>query len=249
MVEFCPPPPPAPPPPPVAPYVVATSRDQETAWAQAQTQHTEHTEQLVLVSTPTTPDSESLSRFDWTARSAQAAILVADGMMTMAKIAVACQCDVESILRWNQHPTFRRRVLELVRIATADAENLVLGTKAGRMRRALQIAESYALVREERAISATPELYVGDGPPPQIDFDPELAAAPGGRSGIIVRKIKVVGSGPNAERVVEFSTDNAAATAELAAMEQIAREQGQWTEKSESTVLQKAYIGIDIDMV
>lgn len=63
-----------------------------------------------------------------------------------------------------------------------------------------------------------------------------LSHIPGGASGLLVKQVKTIGTGQNAYDVAEYLFD-AALTKELrAALEQMAKERGQWSEKSEQNI-------------
>ena len=63
--------------------------------------------------------------------------------------------------------------------------------------------------------------------------DPAMATAAGGKTGLLVRTVKMIGSGPNAYEVEEFGFD-AALQREMRELEkQAAIESGQWVEKQD----------------
>jgi hypothetical protein len=63
--------------------------------------------------------------------------------------------------------------------------------------------------------------------------DPDMANVPGGRTGLLVRRVKVIGSGDNAREVCEYEVDTGLLK-ELRELEkQAAVEAGQWSTTSE----------------
>lgn len=64
----------------------------------------------------------------------------------------------------------------------------------------------------------------------------EMQAAPGGKTGLLCRKLKMIGSGKEAYEVEEFEVDNATLKEIRAHEQQAAQELGQWVEKSQSEI-------------
>jgi hypothetical protein len=60
-----------------------------------------------------------------------------------------------------------------------------------------------------------------------------MAEAPGGETGLLTKKLKVIGFGENAELVAEYSVDTGLLKELRAHEEQAARELGQWADKTE----------------
>jgi hypothetical protein len=71
------------------------------------------------------------------------------------------------------------------------------------------------------------------------------ADAPGGDTGLLVRDVKVIGKGEDAREVEVFKFDAALLRELRETEEQAAKELGQWTERSEVTVLQKLAKEVD----
>lgn len=185
----------------------------------------------------------------WDRRSEAAACLCADGTVPAAQMAAQIGVPLSTISAWRAHPSFRRRVSDLIESYGEKLAGHVLSSKAGRTRRAMQLADALAEVREQRAASAMPELYNDDGNDPAFDFDQGLSIIPGGRTGLMIRTEKVIGTGALAKRVVEYAVDFDHVQAEVATMQYIARESGQWSEKTEVDITRKLYIGVDIDLL
>lgn len=63
--------------------------------------------------------------------------------------------------------------------------------------------------------------------------DPTMAEAPGGDTGLMVRSIKVVGNGEDAEAINLYSVDTALMAEIRNTLKQAAQEVGGWSEKRE----------------
>jgi hypothetical protein len=64
----------------------------------------------------------------------------------------------------------------------------------------------------------------------------EFQCAPGGKTGLLVRGLKMIGSGPNAYEVEEFEVDTGLLKEFREHMKQASIELGQWSEKADHTV-------------
>lgn len=62
-------------------------------------------------------------------------------------------------------------------------------------------------------------------------IDPEMMKAAGGSTGLLVRKLKQIGSGENAELVEEFEVDTGLLKEMREHEKQAAQELGQWVER------------------
>lgn len=69
--------------------------------------------------------------------------------------------------------------------------------------------------------------------------DPEMETIPGGKTGLLVKTIKVVGTGPSAYEVGEYSVDVATLKEIREHEKQVAQDLGQWTEKQTTEVTGK----------
>jgi hypothetical protein len=74
--------------------------------------------------------------------------------------------------------------------------------------------------------------------------NPEMAAVPGGSSGLLVKRTKGIGSKDTFKEVTEYETDTALVNALLSTEEQAARELGQWNERISVEQTNKTYVGI-----
>jgi hypothetical protein len=96
------------------------------------------------------------------------------------------------------------------------------------------VALRYAIARKSRRIRYLDERR---GKMEQIVAEraaaPEMRDAPGGKTGLLVRTFKGVGSGPAARVVEEFAVDTALLKEMRETEKQAAIEAGQWSEKHE----------------
>lgn len=65
--------------------------------------------------------------------------------------------------------------------------------------------------------------------------DPEMEDVPGGRTGLLVHQVKIIGAGDNAQRIDEYKVDDGTLDQFLKHEKQAAQELGQWVEKGELT--------------
>lgn len=129
--------------------------------------------------------------FKWNARRVVAARDVAEDELTDQEIATAAGVSRQTLTEWKKNPDFAARVAELVEEARNVAARHAIGRKARRIR---SMNDRWA--RLQRIIDARAT-------------DPDLAGYPGGDTGLLVRRVKVVGTGELQERVVELELDHA----------------------------------------
>ena len=163
-----------------------------------------------MVTTPENPRP-----FEWTAAKERAASMLADGEPTDAQIAGEIGVDAWTLWSWKQRPEFATRVRQIVEQAGEEMAHLAIAKKLGRMRAYDERWRELQRVIAERAA------------------DPAMQSFPGGRTGLLVRTVKVIGSGEAARQVEEYRLD-AGLLKELRELErQAAVEAGQWTTKTE----------------
>jgi hypothetical protein len=155
--------------------------------------------------------------FPWTAKSELGAMLIAESSKTNDKIAKEVGVSAFTIRNWKSHPDFRERVREIV----AAFQEAVLQTgillKEERISSLQDTWQRLRQVIEERASA------------------PEMADVPGGQTGLMVRSMKQLGSGPNTQIIEEFTVDSGLLTEMRNILKHVAQEQGQWTEKTETS--------------
>ena len=150
-------------------------------------------------------------------RQERAALLLAADDLSDEKIAEAVRVGRATLSRWKLRDDFKARV-QAHRAAIAErvvAEGVAV--KVGRIRQLDRRWRHLRAVIDERAA------------------DPAMQNVPGGKTGLLVRQRKVIGTGSNAQTIEEYVVD-VATLRELRGLEQqAAQEMGQWTEKRETT--------------
>jgi hypothetical protein len=153
--------------------------------------------------------------FEWTVTRERAAASLADGELTDQEVADEIGVNRWTVWSWRRHPDFAARVRAITERAAEELERHAIARKARRMR---------AYDRRWRALQ---EIIA------ERAADPAMQSVPGGRTGLLVRTVRVVGSGDAARQVEEYRLD-AAILKELRELErQAAEEAGQWTTRSE----------------
>lgn len=192
----------------------------------------------------------------WDKRRRKAAALVAAGEQNDEQIAADCGVHVVTLWRWRKQPEFAARVQELLDKAAAEADAKGITEKANRVRVLNDLHEKQLRVIAERA------------------NDPAMQRIPGGKTGLLVRQVKLVkvyeGSGEYTEAMADLDTPpeklrSAKQDVEVAEYvvdtgllgeirqysKQAAQEMGQWTERQEVSgdFLVREYVGVDPDAV
>jgi hypothetical protein len=150
--------------------------------------------------------------FEWTAAREEAARLVAEGVKTFDEIAAAIGVTVKTVWRWRNKATFAARVAEITNTLAARALRYDIAKVDERVRHLDRYWKKMVRVVEQRA------------------HDPELAKAPGGDTGLLVRTLKSVCTGKKAKVVEEFTTDIALVREMREHLKHAAQELGQWQE-------------------
>lgn len=161
-----------------------------------------------IVLTPTKP-------FVWNSQRSKAAVLVAEDRLSESQIAQRIRCSDRQVRRWKDHPEFqarvdhhRRRLDEEVRRHGIARLSERLGALDTRWRKMGQVIE-------ERGA------------------DPAMQKVAGGKTGLLTRRIKAIGSGPGMKLVPEYAVDTGLLRELREAEKQAAQEVGQWTEQHE----------------
>lgn len=186
----------------------------------------------------------ALGSFEWTQPRIAALPMLADGRFTAVDVGLAVGVSAGAVREWTRDPDFAAAVTALrARMLERCALN-GLAVKEARVARHQDRLERIQQVVEERAAAGTSARAAEAA---GVEFDALLASAPGGSSGLVVHRQRVIGSGPKAEVVDEFEVDAGLLRAEAELSRQLATELGQWTEKTETTQVRKLYIGIDLE--
>jgi hypothetical protein len=153
--------------------------------------------------------------FEWTVTRERAAALLADGELTDQEVADEIGANRWTLWSWRRHPDFAARVRQITERAAEELERHAIALKARRMRTYDERWRELQRVIAERAAA------------------PEMQSVPGGRTGLLVRSVREIGSGEAARQVEEYRLD-AALLKELRGLEkQAAIEAGQWSTKHE----------------
>lgn len=176
----------------------------------------------------------------WDSKRERLAELLAEGVLTEAQCAQVCNLRVPEARALSAERWFVERVDSLR--AEASARSLRLGV-ATREFRLGQLNQRHALLQRvvrERAASADPES----------EFYVEGAErVPGAATGLLARKLRVIGQGPSAQVVEDWELDSAALKAFDAVEAAAAAETGGRVHRAQVDVTQKLYVGIDVGRV
>lgn len=169
--------------------------------------------------------------FRWSKPSELAAQRVAEDRLTNAKIAEEAGVTFQTLHNWKCHPDFAARVEShldeyraIVRregIAILEKRVEALNDRWERMRQ----------IMEERGES------------------PDMQDVAGGRTGLLVRTIKGVGSGEDFTLVNQYEVDGTLLKELRDHEKQAAQELGQWAERTTTESMVKLYGGFDPEQV
>jgi hypothetical protein len=166
------------------------------------------TEQVALQNVPP---------FAWDAARTEAAYLLAEGRLTKEQVAAKVGVERHSITRWLRHPHFRAKV---------EANATELGDAVVRRGIARRVRRVQALDDRWERMKAVIDARAAD---------PSMQGVPGGRTGLLVRTAKSVGSGPSAREVEEYAVDTGLLRELREHEKQAAQELGQWVRKGNPT--------------
>lgn len=190
--------------------------------------------------TPAVPDAstlppEKLTKPDKTSgdfrrrvRKEKAAQLIAKGNLTIEEVAESIGVTRETIYQWNREPEFTARIAQLQQRIKDKLETLLISQKFYRQLTLQEQLLSLQQIKDARAAKLN------------------VPAEEGGESGLMVRRLRMIGSGENATTVEEFVVDTAFAKEVRETLKQAAQEAGQWVEKVAPTTPdgQDEYSGI-----
>lgn len=179
-------------------------------------------------------------RFMWDHKRTRAADLMTDTRYSERDI-----CDMTGLampeLRWLQtQPDF----MDAFEAAKAEQTRRVMNTGvASREFRINQLNRRHQLLSrlmDQRSASMDPESEF---------FDAETLGVPGVDTGLLVKKTRGIGSGPTMMIVNDFELDRGLLSAFKEIEEHVGKETGQLMERRQIEVVQKMYIGVNIDDV
>lgn len=170
--------------------------------------------------------------------------LLAEGRCTEAEIADALEVSPRTVRRWKTEPALIDQVYEAIRQTRNELQ------KKGVRERNNRLSAIDAVVEKIQAvIAARAALFQAD----------PLALAQGAGTGIVVKRMRTVGSGDSAEIIEEYEVDVAPLRELREQLKQAAIEVGEWAEKrlfggvdnqlatgEMQTLIAKAY-GVDED--
>jgi len=137
--------------------------------------------------------------------------LLAEDLRSDLKISELCGIHIATLYNWKRRPEIVERIEELTQIYADKALKTGLAQRDKRVAVLRQMHDKLLQIVEERAA------------------DPRLESGPGGKTGLVVRAVKVIG-----KQVHEtFVTDTKLVKELRETGEQIARELGQWQERIE----------------
>lgn len=156
-----------------------------------------------------------MAEFRWSGRRERAALLVAQDELSDEQIAESVNVTRRALAKWKRAPEFAARVADLV---AAMREAVRARGIAERQNRVDALNERWELMRKIVAERAAAQ---------------EMAQIAGGKTGLLVRQLKQVGVGREAQVVEEFSVDTGLLRELREHEKQAAIELGQWQEKRE----------------
>lgn len=173
------------------------------------------------------------SEFRWTQQKTEAAQLLAEDELSDKEICEKIELPERTLNNWKKVSEFQARIAETVEAIRTAILNRGIADKAKRIG---------AYDRRWRKMHSVIEAR-------GKDLASDVA---GGESGLLVRTVKQIGGGENAQIIEEYAVDTGLLR-ELRELEkQAAIEVGQWTEKKDITSKGeqvKAYVGIDVEKV
>ena len=152
------------------------------------------------------------SEFRWTVAREQAALLVADDVKTVKEIAAAVGVTEFAVYKWKTYPAFNKRVDDITNKLAAKALRFDIAKTEERVRHLDKYWKKLDRVVEQRA------------------NDPELKAAPGGDTGLLVRQRRIIGTGKKAKEILEYEADIPLVRELREHLKHAAQELGQWQE-------------------
>jgi hypothetical protein len=160
---------------------------------------------------------QNATRFRWDQAKAETAFLLAEGRLTHEEIASKVGVERTSLWRWGRHPEFRSKVASHAK----DLGDAVV--RRGIARRVRRIEAMHRRWQKMHQVIA------------ERAADPEMIDVPGGKTGLLVHRVKGIGRGP-AFRVIDLYEVDTGLLRELRKLEkQAAQEMGQWGQKVEAT--------------
>jgi len=154
-----------------------------------------------------------MANFRWTKQLEEAAVLIADGMMTHQEIADKLGVHRVTVTVWNSDPKFKARVAELIEAFRISTLNFAISRREKRVAALQDRWSKLQRVIEERSTN------------------PKLAKVEGGTTGLIVHNVKGLGKGDDFQLIDLYEVDTGLLKELREHEKQAAQELGQWVEK------------------
>ncbi len=148
--------------------------------------------------------------FTWTGTKQRAAALLAEDGLTDARIAARLKVTDRTLRLWKAHPEFAARVKQIVADLGERSLRFAVARRHRRVRAMNDRWRKMKQVLRERAAA------------------PEMENVPGGKTGLLVRKVKSIGGGDSAREVEEYEVDTGLLKEIRDLEKQVAQEVGQW---------------------
>lgn len=185
-----------------------------------------------------------------TSKQKTAAALCAADELTDAGIAAQVGITERTIGRWKKDPRF----LDAVNEHTARVQAAMLQLDIAKRHKRVAILDSLLtgslqIIEERAAVYARGESEPTDGGgdlAQDTDPDGEPWVAPGASTGLLVRQVKIIGTGNNAMKTIEYQVDTGLVKQIESLMDKAASELGQKVDKVAVTgdVVIRRYVGV-----
>lgn len=178
------------------------------------------------------------SAFRWTAQRHEAARLLAENDLAEHEIADRLGITRQTLWRWKQDSAFAAQVGDNIGQIQAAMMRHAIAKKHRRLAILDDLHDKLLTVIDERAADYAAQAQTGDVPA-------------GGGTGLILRQIKQIGSGRDAQIIEEFGVDTGLVREIRAVHEQAAKELGQWVDKSQVEDVTRVVeiVGIDAGLL
>jgi hypothetical protein len=165
--------------------------------------------------------------------------LLAENELSDQEIAKTLGIGRATLSRWKTDPEFAAQVGDHIGEIKARMLRRAIAKKEKRIDVLNDLHDKLLTVVQERAADYAAQAASGGDVPA------------GGGTGLIVRQLKQIGSGRDAQVVEEFGVDTALVREIRATHEQAAKELGQWVDKSQVEDLTRVVeiVGIEADAI
>lgn len=174
----------------------------------------------------------------------RAAVLVAEDELTDEAIAATIGITRRTLTNWKRTPEFAALVGDHVGQIQASMLKFTIAKKHKRIAVLDGMHAKLLTVIDERAAhyddlthtlndQAPDKRHMKQVASQMFGGTEETVVPPGGRTGLVVRQLKQVGSGMSAKTVEEFAVDTGLIKEIRGLHEQVAKELGQWVDRQE----------------